>query len=133
MSATIKLTLSDYSVRERLDGWWRIPTVAQYLYPNGETQQFMNMLDELDGVVHDTEAQYEDRFSFDDYADFLESLAPEYRKAFPIALDGSRDTVTVDGRAFLGSVRDQRTGRGSRIFAKVNSRLSQSQVNADAA
>ena len=32
MSATIKLTLSDYSVRERLDGWWRIPTVAQYLY-----------------------------------------------------------------------------------------------------
>lgn len=57
MSATIKLTLSDYSVRERLDGWWRIPTVAQYLYPNGETQQFMNMLDELDGVVHDTEAQ----------------------------------------------------------------------------
>lgn len=47
MSATIKLTLSDYSVRERLDGWWRIPTVAQYLYPNGETQQFMNMLDEL--------------------------------------------------------------------------------------
>ena len=88
MSATIKLTLSDCSVRERLDGWWRIPTVAQYLYPNGETQQFMNMLDELDGVVHDTEAQYEDRFSFDDYADFLESLAPEYRKAFPIALDG---------------------------------------------
>lgn len=88
MSATIKLTLSDYSVRERLDGWWRIPTVAQYLYPNDETQQFMNMLDELDGVVHDTEAQYEDRFSFDDCADFLESLAPEYRKAFPIALDG---------------------------------------------
>lgn len=89
MSATIKLTLSDYSVRERLDGWWRrIPTVAQYLYPNGETQQFMNMLDELDGVAHDTEAQYEDRFSFDDYADFLESLAPEYRKAFPIAPDG---------------------------------------------
>ncbi len=83
MSATIKLTLSDYSVRERLDGWWRIPTVAQYLYPNGETQQFMNMLDELDGVVHDTETQYEDRFSFDDYADFLESLAPEYRRRFP--------------------------------------------------
>lgn len=23
MSATIKLTLSDYRVRERLDGWWR--------------------------------------------------------------------------------------------------------------
>ena len=43
------------------------------------------------------------------------------------------DTVTVDGRAFLGSVRDQWMGRGSRIFAKVNSRLSQSQVNADAA
>lgn len=83
MNATIKLTLSDYRVRERLDGWWRIPTVAQYL-----TQQFMDMLDELDGVVHDTEAQYEDRFSFDDYADFLKSLAPEYRKAFPIAPDG---------------------------------------------
>ena len=42
-------------------------------------------------------------------------------------------TVTVDGRAFLDSVRDQWMGRGSRIFAKVNSRLSQSQVNADAA
>lgn len=83
MSATIKLTLSDYSVRERLDGWWRIPTVAQYLYPNGETQQFMNMLDELDGVVHDTEAQYEDRFSFDDYADFLESLALNIAGRFP--------------------------------------------------
>lgn len=39
MSATIKLTLSDYRVRERLDGWLRIPTVAQYVYPNGETQQ----------------------------------------------------------------------------------------------
>lgn len=58
MSATIKLTLSDYSVRERLDGWWRIPTVAQYLYPNGETQQFMNMLDELDNDM--VSADYED-------------------------------------------------------------------------
>lgn len=83
MSATIKLTLSDYSVRERLDGWWRIPTVAQYLYPNGETQQFMNMLDELDGVVHDTEAQYEDRFSFDDYADFLRVWHLNIARRFP--------------------------------------------------
>lgn len=88
MSATIKLTLIDYRVREYLDDWRSNLMLTQYVYPDGETPQFMNMLGELDGVAHDIEAQYEDRFSFDDYADFLESLAPEYRKAFPIAPDG---------------------------------------------
>lgn len=50
MSATIKLTLIDYRVREYLDDWRSNLMLTQYVYPDGETQQFMNMLDELDGV-----------------------------------------------------------------------------------
>ena len=88
MSATIKLTLIDYRVREYLDDWRSNLMLTQYVYPDGETQQFMNMLDELDGVAHDIEAQYEDVFSFDDYADLLGSLTPEWPKAFPNAPDG---------------------------------------------